>query len=130
MRYPKLGDFCEVAAEILGTTAAQIARLPGIARAESALAMPASGFGDEEFFPTLEEKAAVLCEHLARNHPLPDGNKRVAFTLTLAFLEDSGSPFVDERVEEDVATVERIAAGEMQRAEIVAWIRRRTGSGI
>jgi hypothetical protein len=30
VNYPELGDFCDVAAEVLGTTPEQIARLPNI----------------------------------------------------------------------------------------------------
>ena len=38
VNYPDFGDFCDVAAEILGTTPKQIARLPNVGLAESALA--------------------------------------------------------------------------------------------
>ena len=71
--YPEFGDFCDVAAEILGTTPEQIARLPNIGLAESALAAPRAGFGDVEVYPTILERAAILLERLTRNHPLPDG---------------------------------------------------------
>jgi death-on-curing protein len=76
--YLELGDYCEIAAELLGTTPEQIARLPRIALADSALATPQAGFGDQDAYPTLIEKAAVLVEHLARNHPLPDVKVRAA----------------------------------------------------
>ena len=36
--------------------------------------------------PDLVDKAAVLCVRLARNHPLPDGNKRVAYLAMVEFL--------------------------------------------
>jgi hypothetical protein len=49
-----------------------------------------AGFGDTEFYPTLVEKAAVLCWHLTKNHPLPDANKRAAFTSMVAFLRRNG----------------------------------------
>jgi death-on-curing family protein len=62
--------------------------------------------------PTLIEKAAVLVEHLARNHPLPDGNKRAAFLSVWLFLEVNGRPFNGEDAETDVPMVEQIAAGE------------------
>ena len=76
--YPELGDFCDVAADILGITPEQIARFPNVGLAESALAAPCAGFGGVELYPTILEKAAILLERLARNHPLPDGNKRTA----------------------------------------------------
>jgi death-on-curing protein len=70
---------CDVATDILGITPEQIARLPNVGLAESALAAPRTGFGDVEVYPTILEKAAILLERLARNPPLPDGNKRTAF---------------------------------------------------
>jgi death-on-curing protein len=82
MIYPELGDFCDIAAEILGTTPERIAGLPNVGLAESALAAPRAGFGDVDLYPSLLEKAAILLERLARNHPLPDGNKRTAFLVT------------------------------------------------
>jgi death-on-curing protein len=68
--FPEFGDFCEVAADILGTTPEQIARFPNAGLAESALVAPRAGFGDVEVYPTILEKAAILLERLARNHPL------------------------------------------------------------
>ena len=47
--------------------------------ADSALAAPQAGFGGVEAYPDFATKAAVLCWHLVKNHPLPDGNKRCAF---------------------------------------------------
>lgn len=122
----ELGDYCEIAAKLLGTNTEQIARLPRIALADSALAAPQAGFGGEEAYPSLIEKAAVLVEHLARNHPLPDGNKRAAFLSVWLFLEVNGRSFAGEDPGTDVPMVERIAAGEAAPNEIVAWLEART----
>jgi death-on-curing protein len=121
-----LGDYCEIAADLLGTTPEQVARLPRIGLADSALASPGGGFGGEDAYPSLLEKAAVLIEHLARNHPLPDGNKRAAFLSTWLFLEVNGLPFTATQPDIDVPMVERIAAGETERAEVIDWLTRRT----
>lgn len=126
--YPDLGDFCEVAANVLGTTPEQIARLPNIGLADSALASPRAGFGDTELYPTLLEKAAALLERLARNHPLPDGNKRSAFLTTARFLQANGRPLHGELPHIDVPMVERIAAGQTNTTEILAWLSERTAS--
>jgi death-on-curing protein len=125
--YLELGDYCEIAAEILGTTPGQVARLPRIGLADSALAAPGAGFGGEEAYPDLLEKAAVLVEHLARNHPLPDGNKRAAFLSVWLFMEANGRPFDGEDPDTDVPMVERIAAGEATREEALVWLGRRVG---
>jgi death on curing protein len=124
--YIELGDFCEIAAEVLGTTPDLIAQLPRIDLADSALASPQAGFGEEDAYPTLLEKGAVLVEHLARNHPLPDGNKRAAFLSIWLFMELNERPFSGEDPDVDVSTVEQIAAGEATMSEIVDWLEART----
>jgi death-on-curing protein len=77
---------------------------------------------------SLIEKAAVLTEHLARNHPLPDGNKRCAFLAMERFLAANGRPIPDADPDTDAPIVERIAAGAAPTAEIVAWLEQRTAS--
>jgi death on curing protein len=124
--YPEFADFCDVAAEILGTTSEQIGRLPNVSLAASALAAPQAGFGDVEAYPTILEKAATLVEHLARNHPLPDGNKRAAFFLTGLFLQANGSPLRGAQPDIDVPMVEGIAAGVLAREDILALLSERT----
>ena len=126
--YVTFGDYCRIAAEVLGTTPEQIARLPRIALADSALASPRAGFGGQDAYPTLIEKAAVLVEHLARNHPLPDGNKRCAFLAVERFLAANGQPIRDPDPGTDAPMVERIAAGEAAPNEIVAWLGERTNA--
>jgi death on curing protein len=123
---PDLGDFLAAAAEILGVSEDSIARLPRLGLAESALAAPFAGFGEEDAYPTLELKAAVLLERLVRNHPLPDGNKRTAFAMTIDFLEENGRTWGDPDVATDAETVRRVAAGGSELDEIVAWIMQRT----
>lgn len=124
--YVTFGDYCRIAAEVLETTPEQIARLPRIALADSALASPRAGFGDQDAYPTLIEKAAVLVEHLARNHPLPDGNKRCAFLAVERFLAANDLPIRDADPNTDVPMVERIAAGEAAPNDIVIWLTQRT----
>lgn len=77
-------------------------------------------------YPELIEKAAVLVGHLARNHPLPDGNKRAAFLAMERFLAANGRPIKTAAPEIDVPMVERIAAGEAAPNEIIEWLEHRT----
>jgi death-on-curing protein len=125
--YPEFGDFCDTAADVLGVTPEQIERFPNVGLASSALAAPQAGFGDTDVYPSLLGKAAILLERLARNHPLPDGNKRTAFLLTADFLKANGRPLIGGEPELDVAMVERIAAGQLEHPEIVAWLTDRVG---
>jgi len=65
-------------------------------------------------------------ERLARNHPLPDGNKRSAFLALERFLAVNGRPLLDANPDIDVPMVERIAAGEAPATEIARWLEDRT----
>jgi hypothetical protein len=59
-----------------------------------------AGFGGVEAYPDFATKAAVLCWHLVRNHPPPDGNRRCAFLATVEFVERNGrtwNPAAPER---------------------------------
>ena len=71
----------------------------------------------------------MLVEHLARNHPLPDGNKRAAFLSVWLFMEVNGRPFDEEDADTDVPMVEQIAAGEATPNQIIDWLEGRTASG-
>ena len=46
-------------------------------------------FGGEELYPSVEEKAAMLLYLVTKNHSFSDGNKRIAATLFLWFLNNS-----------------------------------------
>jgi death-on-curing protein len=120
--YVEFGDYCRIAAEVLGIEPERVAELPNIGLADSALAAPRAGFGDHDAYPTLVEKAAVLVERLARNHPLPDGNKRAAFLSMERFLAVNGYPLVDANPDVDVPMVEKIAVGDATPAEVAGWI--------
>ena len=63
--------------------------------------MPVFG---EEVHPTLEEKAAALLLAVNRNHALADGNKRLAWFVTVAFLELNGVDLVVD----DVVAADRL----------------------
>lgn len=56
----------------------------------SALARPATTLFGADAYPSLAMKAAALMESVVRNHPFVDGNKRSAWTLTVAFLWMNG----------------------------------------
>jgi death-on-curing protein len=121
--YLDLADYLIIAEAVLGIPARTIASWPGIGLAESALHAPAAGFGGVEFYPDVLDKAAVLCVRLARNHPLPDGNKRVAYLAMLEFLARNQIHWTPPSVTETVSTIEGVAAGQITEEELANWLR-------
>lgn len=90
----------------------------------SALAAPLPVFG-EEVHPTLEEKAAALLIAVNRNHALTDGNKRLSWFVTVAFLELDGMDLLVDDVESTATFIESVAAGAVDHDLVVEWIRER-----
>ena len=87
---------------------------------------PSAEFSGEEFYPDLVTKAALLLVRLAKNHPLPDGNKRVAWVAMRYFLilndiEWSNYPEVADAEQAVVA----VASGEWDEAMFADWLRER-----
>jgi death-on-curing protein len=121
--YLDLADYLLIAETVLGVPAETIAGWPGIGLAESALSAPAMGFGGVEFYPEVIDKAAVLCVRLARNHPLPDGNKRVAYLALVEFLARNEVAWAPPSVDETVAMIEGVAAGRVTERELADWLR-------
>jgi death-on-curing protein len=127
-RYLDLAEYLLIAESLLGIPAEQLAQLDRLGLAESALNAPAAGFGEVEAYPDFESKAAVLCWHLVKNHPLPDGNKRAGFVALVEFCARNGRPW--HRTDDDPAATDAIirgvAGGTIDRDELRAWIAERT----
>jgi len=47
-------------------------------------------FGEQDLYPSVEEKAAMLLYLVTKNHSFSDGNKRIAAFLFLWFMEQNG----------------------------------------
>jgi len=93
---------------------------------DSALESAFSGFGDKEFYPTKEEKAARLGFALVSNHAFLDGNKRIGMYVMLTFLEVNGIRM--NCLNEDVVQAALgVASGEMGYEDLLAWVRGHKG---
>jgi death-on-curing family protein len=57
---------------------------------QSSIAQISKGYGDIDFYPSIEEKAATLLYLIIKNHSFVDGNKRIAAACFLLFLEVNG----------------------------------------
>ncbi len=53
-------------------------------------------FGGVDLYPSVEEKAAMLLYLVTKNHSFSDGNKRIAATLFLWFLNGNGILYNDD----------------------------------
>lgn len=89
---------------------------------ESAVAHPRMSFGGQDLYPTLVEKAAALGFSLVRNHPFLDGNKRIGHAAMETFLILNGSE-IEADVDEQERFVLALAAGEVDRDQLVTWLR-------
>lgn len=62
-------------------------------------------FAGEELYPSLQEKAASLLYFVVKNHSFLDGNKRIAATMFLYFLDRNGALFRGDRKLVDDSTL-------------------------
>jgi death on curing protein len=120
-----------IAEMVLAIPAETIARASRLGAAASALDAPFPSEDGRDRYPGLAGKAAVLCSRLVRNHPLPDGNKRVALIAMLDFIERNGGDWVPPAGGQDeiAATIERLAARELSEADFAVWLRPRLAPG-
>ncbi len=62
-------------------------------------------FGEREIYESLEEKAANLLYFITKNHSFFDGNKRIAATMFLYFLDKNKALFIDGQKKIEDATL-------------------------
>lgn len=126
-RFISLPEFFWLAEQVTGIDAQVLANTGSINLADSALHAPRAGFGDQDFYPDLIDKAAVLTCRLAWNHPLPDGNKRASWACLVLFLDlndvtwDPDPPDVDEAE----AAILAVAGHDVDETWFAEWLRRR-----
>ncbi|MEQ1746270.1 MAG: type II toxin-antitoxin system death-on-curing family toxin [Saprospiraceae bacterium] len=88
---------------------------------ESAIAAPQTVYFGQEQYPTIADKAAVLCFELVTQHPFIDGNKRVGHSAMANFLYMNGYT-IDETDDEQESIILRVAAGEMTKEAFTEWV--------
>lgn len=87
---------------------------------DSALARPQQLFTYGK--PTLFDLSASYVFGLAKNHPFVDGNKRIAFTVAVLFLELNGYRFRASEADAAVRTL-ALAASEMTGTDYSSWLK-------
>jgi prophage maintenance system killer protein len=65
---------------------------------QSSITQITKGFGNQDFYPSLEEKAAALLYLIIKNHSFVDGNKRIAAACFLLFLERNNMLMVEAQI--------------------------------
>lgn len=88
---------------------------------EAAINAPFMGFGDYEFYPTPEQKAAVVLHRIIQNHPFIDGNKRTGYSLMRIILRNNKLD-IQATPKDKYDFVINVASGKMSDNEIVLWI--------
>jgi death on curing protein len=136
LRTLELADFLLIAECVLAIPAKKVAEESNLHLADSALHAPVAAFAGTEAYPDFATKAAVLCAHLVKNHPLKDGNTPVALIATIEFCMRNGHPWTppdgDEDGEVTAATLLELAASPLTDesvARLATFIERRIGHG-
>ncbi|MFF1644723.1 type II toxin-antitoxin system death-on-curing family toxin [Streptomyces sp. NPDC058240] len=96
----------------------------------SAVHRPQSQMFGIEAYSDLFEKAAALLQSLAVNHPLVDGNKRMAWMCTVVFLDFNGSDMVDVDQDESYKLVIEVAMGNLDDVGHIAQRLRSLHAGV
>ncbi len=109
-------DLLEIARGVLPEVAVR-----DIGLLESAAARPMTSVFGELAYPTFLEQAAALMHSLARNHPLVDGNKRLAWAATRVFFLMNGQD-LSYTVDDAETFVLLVAQGDLDVGEISAWL--------
>jgi len=128
----KLADLLLIGEALFGRSAEELSHVILLPGAESALAAPFASFDGVDFYEDPAERAAICCSRIIRNHPLPDGNKRLGYECMREMLERAGLPWPrpSEDVEEIASTIEGLAAREVSEQDFVLWVKRRTELGV
>jgi len=116
-RYPTLEETVAVHARLI----ARFGGSEGLrdrAALESALARPRYGY-----YSDLIQEAAALWESLSQNHAFVDGNKRVAVTMTAAFLRVNGYRLEFRDLDAYLFLNGLYETGQMRFDELERWLR-------
>jgi prophage maintenance system killer protein len=131
----ELADFLLISEAVLEVPAKKVAEESNLHLADSALHAPLAHFDGNDFYPEFATKAAVLCAHLIKNHPLKDGNAPVALVATIEFCHRNGylwhDPLGDEDGEVTAGRLLEVAAAPLSPDVIdglARWISERIGT--
>jgi len=119
-RYPTVEDTLAVHAKLIARFGGS-GGLRDQAALESALARPRSGY-----YTDVIQEAAALWESLSQNHAFVDGDKRVAVTMTAAFLRVNGYRLKFNDGDAFSFLLNLYETGRMRFEELDRWLRQHT----
>lgn len=122
IKHLSLTQVLHIAEEVTGLPFETVKKVAQLNLIESAIAAPQSSFIGLNPYPELSDKAAILAFHLARNHPLPDGNKRLAFLSAFEFCWINGFE-LEFNLEQAEQIFFGLAAGTVNINELTNWIK-------
>jgi death-on-curing protein len=122
-RYPTIHDVTAIHARLI-TRFGGSEGIRDRGALEAALARPQSGY-----YTDLVQEAAALWESLSQNHPFVDGNKRVAVTVTAAFLRVNGYRLEFEDNDAFSFLTGLYETGRVRFEELDGWLRRHVVPG-
>lgn len=93
--YPDLDDYYDVVSHLKSTSSSAVFGVEVTIGFRSALSQIQASSRDGDYYPSIEEKAAMLLYLIVKNHAFVDGNKRIAAACFLLFLR------VNERLQND-----------------------------
>jgi len=88
---------------------------------ESAIAQPKATFDMNDLYPTLVDKASVLCFSIVQGHPFVDGNKRTGHAAMAAFLLLNGAE-IDATIDEQEQIMLGLASSQVNRQQFTDWL--------
>jgi len=90
---------------------------------ESALLRPYQAVFGEELYPSPFDKAAVLAQTIAHNHPFYDGNKRTATLAARELLRRAGYYLsLEEYIDEAEKVILQLATGQISWQDFSTWL--------
>jgi len=116
-RYPTFEETLAVHAKLIARFGGSTG-LRDRAGLESALARPRIGY-----YSDIIQEAAALWESLSQNHAFVDGNKRVAVTMTAAFLCVNGYRLEFDDGQTFLFLVDLYETGRMRFQQLDRWLR-------
>lgn len=92
-KYPSLEEYQSILNSMLQDFESDVFGVEKDGGFKSAIAQIEKGMDDQDFYPSLEEKATTLLYLIVKNHAFVDGNKRIAAACFLKFLEQNNMLF-------------------------------------